>query len=154
MIDEGLRAIQVLRSCGWERRVPLRPPPKVIGGFELTGEYITLLKWTNGGACQLGNNPLSLVELWTIDELDTLQALVVQFMPEGLSIGGDGGTREFVMDYRGGRPGSIYSVDRGDPGWECESLRKLGDCLGEALETIRSTPLDVDHPARIGAAAL
>ena len=142
--------IQLLEHTSWRPTSPAAPIPSTFLGRSLPEDYLALMRWSNGGTAQLGTSPLSCCELWPFELLEANQGLVNEYMPDCISIGGDGASREFVIDYRSGVPGSVLSVDRGDMGWNCDTLRILGATLLDALLTLRDVPPGVDRPSLIG----
>jgi hypothetical protein len=142
--------VSQLQSYGWPQVVRPGGVPRSVCGVDLVDEHWRLLGWTNGGALQLGPSPLSLLELFSVEELEVEFRSLERWMSNVIPLGSDGGDRLYVYDVRATSRGQVLSLSRGDLGWGGDSIRVLGASLAEAVEVLASIGSDVDDPGEVG----
>lgn len=142
--------VSQLQRYGWTQVVRLGLVPRSVCGVDLVDEHQQLLAWTDGGALQLGPSPLSLLELFSVEELEVEFRSLEGWMSNVIPLGSDGGDRLYVYDVRATSRGQVLSLSRGDLGWDGDSIRVLGASLAEAVEVLASIGSDVDDPDEVG----
>jgi hypothetical protein len=103
------------RTTKWNRKAPASPGSidrlVVESKVELPGEYLTLLRYSNGGEGELGVKP-GWFQLWPAEEVVALNESyeVEQNVPGFFGIGSNGGGELLAFDTRGGKPWKVVMI--------------------------------------------
>jgi hypothetical protein len=126
-------------TADWYRQAPA--PEKAIqalireSGLDLPEEYLTLLRYSNGGEGELAVEPLWFVIFPVQDALERNQGLqIAKRLPGYFAFGSSGGGCSLLFNTRENRPWKVYWVD--DVGMEEEYVSESTPDFGAFIKAM------------------